>query len=161
MSSDLVLDRVLTAARSSIGLTTTAVVGAVRPLDLDRFAEAVAGSTGADVTGAANALYLSAVLAWGGGPPERDLLPDGNAPDAVFGVDVSGLRVMAGGQDLVFHREARRGVPVTIQTALVDAELKEGNHGRFLVLTVERRYLDDHGLFTECRERFLARGEVG
>lgn len=64
MSSDLVLDRVLTAARSSIGLTTTAVVGAVRPLDLDRFAEAVAGSTGADVTGAANALYLSAVLAW-------------------------------------------------------------------------------------------------
>lgn len=155
------VDRVHASARSAVGITTTTELGEVRQIDLDRYAVSVDGSiVGGGVRAGSLALYLSSVLAWGAGPAEEELLPDGNAADPFSGVDVSGLRLMAGGQELTFHRDVRTGVAITMETTLTDAQLKVGSGGRMVIITVERRYLDSEGPLTECRERFIAREEV-
>lgn len=160
MTEELV-DRVHAAARAVVGITTTTELGEVRQIDLDRYAVSVDGSiVGGSARAGSLALYLSSVLAWSAGPAEGDLLPDGNAPDPFSGVDVSGLRLMAGGQELTFHRDLRTGVPITLETSLTDAQVKEGGAGRMVIITLDRRYFDPEGLLTECRERFLGLEEV-
>jgi hypothetical protein len=154
------VQRVFDAARQAVGTTSRTELGEIRELDFGRFDAAVSGSVSDDIAGLASPMHLSSVLAWGSGPRETDLLPDGNAPDPFSGVDVAGLRLMGGGQELVFHRDLRPGVPVALEVTIADAELKEGKSGQLLVLTVERRYYDAEGLLTECRERFLGREEA-
>ncbi|MFT4286989.1 MaoC family dehydratase N-terminal domain-containing protein [Nocardioides sp.] len=160
MDLDSLIERVWAGARDAVGRTTHVELGAVRELDLDRFDAAVSGGVPDDIAGLASPLFLSSVLAWGGGPAERDLLPDGNAADPFSGVDLAGLRLMGGGQELTFHRDVVAGVPLRLEVRIAEVELKETRSGRLLVLTVERRYLDDQGLLTECRERFLGREEL-
>lgn len=160
MTEDLV-DRVCDAAQRVIGITTTTEIGEVRQIDLDRYAVSVDGSiVGGGSRAGSRALYLPSVLGWGAGPAEEHLLPDGNASDLFAGVDVSGLRLMAGGQELTFHRDLCTGVPVTSETTLTDAQLASGGGGRMVILTVQRRYFDPEGLLTECRERFLGREKL-
>lgn len=157
MTGTDVVERVWSDVREVVGRSTRVHLGQISQRDLDRFSVAVAGSARDDITGLATQLYLSSVLAWSDGPDERDLLPDGNAADPFAGFDVAGLRLMAGGQELTFHRDLRPGATVTLDVSLASADLKEGRNGRLLVLVVERRYEDERGLLTECRETFLGR----
>ncbi len=152
-----VIERVWEAAQGEIGTRRRIDLGRIDALQLERFAVAVDGSVDADVHGYASPLFLSSVLVWGAGPHESDLLSDGNAPDPFSGFDVAGLRLMAGGQDLTFHRDLPPGASITLEIELAGADLKSAGSGRLLVLTVDRRYSDDRGLLTECRETFLGR----
>lgn len=103
-------------------------------------------------------LFLSAVLGWQAGPPEQDLLEDGNAVGPLGSVPLDGLRLMGGGQSLRFVEPVRTGQDVTMEVVVEDLELKEGRSGPLMLLTVLRSYLDGAGrLLVECRETFIAR----
>lgn len=143
-----------------VGAATRTELGSIRELDLARFDTAVGGSIADDVAGLAAQMYLTSVLGWGGGPAESELLPDGNAPDPFAGVDLAGLRLMGGGQQLRFHREPRVGVPIWVDVTVAGVELKQTGSGPLLVLTVRRDYSDAEGLLVECREQFLGRAET-
>jgi hypothetical protein len=151
------LEKVHTAALAAVGTTTRTEVGSVTARELGRYDVAVTGSLPGHAGDLSRPLFLTSVLAWGEGPQEADLLPDGNAADPFAGFDVAGLRLMGGGQALIFHRELEPDVPVTIDVMLASAELKETASGHLLVLVVERRYSDAGGLLIECRETFLGR----
>lgn len=145
------------SALAAVGTTTTTRLGKVSARDLGRYDVAVTGSLPGHEGDLSRPLFLTSVLAWGEGPQERDLLPDGNAADPFAGFDVAGLRLMGGGQELTFHRDLAPGVPVSVEVALASADLKETRSGHLLVLVVERRYSDEQGLLVECRETFLGR----
>ncbi|MGR6520335.1 FAS1-like dehydratase domain-containing protein (plasmid) [Rhodococcus erythropolis] len=148
---------VWSAAQAVIGTAARIDLGVVGLRDLDRYDIAVAGSAAGDIAGLSRPLYLSSVLGWRAGPDERDLLPDGNAADSFSGFDVKGLRLMAGGQNLMFHRDLQPGAAVTVEVTLTKAEVKETKSGQLLVLEVLRKFSDAEGLLTECRETFLGR----
>lgn len=154
------VERIWARARQAVGTVVRTELGPVHELDLARFDTAVCGSVEGDIGGLATPLYLSSVLAWSAGPAEKELLPDGNAPDPFSGIDLAGLRLMGGGQELVLHGELRAGVPVSLEVTIADVELKSSRTGSLLVLTVERRYSDPDGLLVECTERFLGREEA-
>jgi acyl dehydratase len=169
MTAPELIDRAYTAARAMVGTTRKVALGSLNERDLQRFAMVV-GHTGAeysDPTAAARAgypampatpLYLTAVLGWEAGPPEHDLLSDGNSLDPLGDVPVDGLRVMGGGQDLTFHEPVLAGTEVVMHTRLHDVTRKDGRNGPMLVIEIYRSYVDTTGaLLMECRERFLAR----
>ncbi|MEE3852985.1 MaoC family dehydratase N-terminal domain-containing protein [Gordonia sp. LSe1-13] len=158
--SDLIAD-VWSSAQGALGSTTRVDLGNVRDLDLQRYAVAVDGSIDGGAAGLSLQLYLSSVLAWGSGPAEADLLADGNASDPFSGFDVAGLRLMAGGQELQFHRDLQAGMNVVLDVTLTGADLKDTKSGRLLVLLVQRTYSDEHGPLIECRETFLGREALG
>ncbi|MFC9978399.1 MaoC family dehydratase N-terminal domain-containing protein [Gordonia sp. NPDC127522] len=157
VTASTLIEKVFASASAVVGEVSRIELGTVRELDLQRFDVAVSGSLDGLTTGLSRQLYLSSVLAWSDGPAESDLLPDGNAADPFSGFDVAGLRLMAGGQDLTFHRDLTPGSSVTLDVKLADAQLKDTKSGRLLVLRVERVYSDSDGLLTECRETFLGR----
>ena len=151
------IEQVWTSARTAVGAINHVDLGTVDDRDLGRYATAVAGSVDADIAGMSTELFLSSVLVWGDGPPEDDLLPDGNAADPFAGFDVAGLRLMAGGQELDFHRDLVPGVRIVLDVVLAAADLTQTRSGPLLVLRVDRRYSDEHGVLVECRETFLGR----
>lgn len=169
MTAPELLDRAYAAARALVGTTREVALGRLGERDLQRFA-LVVGHTGAeyaDPAAAAQAgypalpaapLYLTAVLGWDPGPPEDELLADGNSPHPLGEVPVDGLRVMGGGQDLTFHEPVLAGTEVVMHTRVHDVTRKEGRSGAMLVIEIHRSYVDTAGtLLVECRERFLAR----
>lgn len=151
------IEEVHANALSVIGKTTRDDLGKVRRLDLDRYDVAVAGSIQGHVAAGSTPLYLSSVLVWTAGPPECELLPDGNAGDPFAGFEVAGLRLMGGGQELTFHRDVEPGAHVVVDITLASADLKTSSSGQLLVLVVERSYADEHGPLVDCRETFLGR----
>lgn len=151
------IEEVHAAALSVVGTTTRAEVGAVGRRELGRYDVAVTGSLPDHTGDLARPLFLTSVLAWGEGPEEPELLPDGNAADPFAGFDVAGLRLMGGGQQLTFHRDLTPDVPVVVDVTLASADLKQTGSGSLLVLVVERRYADEGGPLVDCRETFLGR----
>lgn len=145
------------AATAAVGTSTRTQIGPITARELGRFDVAVTGSMLGRDGDLARPLYLTSVLAWGEGPPEPDLLPDGNAADPFAGFDVAGLRLMGGGQELKFHRDIEPDMTVTVEVTLASADLKETASGHLLILVVERLYSDEDGLLVECRETFLGR----
>lgn len=167
--ADARIDQVLAHAREHVGVARRIPLGRLQERDMARFA-LVTGHTGAeyrdaDAAGeaglpgvAAAPLFLTAVLGWGAGPEESDLLTDGNAAGPLGDVPLGGLRLMGGGQDLTFHEPVVAGMDVVMETEVCDVVRKDGRGGPLLVLDVRRRYLDGRGrLLVEVRESFLAR----
>lgn len=160
MTTAPLIERVWRAAKRELGNTRRIDLGRIDSLHLERFSVAVNGSVDDEVHGLSTPLFLSSVLVWGAGPQESDLLPDGNAADPFSALDVAGLRLMGGGQELTFHRDLEAGAVVTLDVELSGADLKTASSGPLLVLTVDRRYADETGLISECRETFLGREAV-
>ncbi|WP_105035516.1 FAS1-like dehydratase domain-containing protein [Cryobacterium aureum] len=103
-------------------------------------------------------LMPSAVLAWGDGPPEDELIADGNVKDIFGGVELGGLRLMGGGQDLVFHQPVAPGTELWMDVQVEDIQLKQGRSGEFITLRLLREFRDAAGTtYTTCHETFLAR----
>lgn len=102
-------------------------------------------------------LFLSAILGWQAGPPEAQLLEDGNAEEPLGSVPLDGLRLMGGGQSLRFVEPVLCGSALTMEVVVDKLELKNGRSGPLMLLTVVRRYLEQERLLVECTETFIAR----
>lgn len=152
-----------------VGRTQSVPLGALTARDAQRFAMAFGDPSPEyyDEAAARQAghgglpippLFLSAVLGWQAGPPEGELLEDGNAAEPLGSVPLDGLRLMGGGQSLRFVEPVLAGENVTMEVVVEDLVLKEGRSGPLMLLTVLRSYFDDgRRLLVECRETFIAR----
>lgn len=159
------VEQAFVTASRALGQVTRVELGSVSARDLYRFQVAVWGSIQGATSGPLDAtpphpLFLSSVLVWGTGPPEADLLPDGNAPDPFAGVSLGGLRLMGGGQELTMHRDLAPNIPMVMEVSIADVALRQGGSGPLLILVVQRLFSDAMGPLLDCRETFLGRDEV-
>ncbi|GAY11961.1 MaoC family dehydratase N-terminal domain-containing protein [Pseudonocardia sp. N23] len=164
------IDEAYERARAGVGKVQEIPLGVLAERDVQRFSLVVGHADGPYQDRAAAAdlghdgllaapLYLTAVLGWETGPAEDDLLADGNSTTPLGDVDVAGLRLMGGGQDLTFHEPVVAGLDVVMHAEVTAVTRKEGRSGPLLVIEVHRRYVDatDGRLLVECHESFLAR----
>jgi acyl dehydratase len=164
------VDEAYEKASAGVGKVQEIRIGVLDERALQRFALVVGHTDGPYQDPAAAAdlgyagllaapLYLSAVLGWDTGPAESDLLADGNSRTPRGDVDVAGLRLMGGGQDLTFHEPVVAGLDVVMHAEVTAVTRKEGRSGPLLVIEVHRRYVEagDGRLLVECHESFLAR----
>lgn len=125
--------------RARIGEVREERLGVVSATDIRRYARAVgdgnplyhdaeyARSRGfADIVAPPN--MVPSVMEWGGGEPEESLRPDG-FPPGEFPRMPRGVRVMGGGEKMVFHRFVVAGTEIRLASKLVEAYGKEGRSG--------------------------------
>src|SRR5437868_6949177 len=116
-------------ARATIGRETETVIGEVTLLDIQRYALTIGDDNPlyfdeeyARTTPYGGIIappnYLTAVIAWGVGVPESELTTDGLGRRGAGGLPpIKAQRVMAGGQELEFHRPVRPGDVITMRSA--------------------------------------------
>lgn len=156
----------LKALQGQQGPQTT---GAILRRDVERFAIASADANGVYMDdGAARdagyagipapPLMLSSTIEWGAGPPTAELRLDGTGVDREGWLPLEGLRLVGGGQELVFHADVVVGTEFVAQPRLEDVVLKEGSSGALLLLVFATEFTSTAGdLLLDCRETLIAR----
>lgn len=154
--------------RARIGEIREERLGVVGATDIRRYARAVgdenplyhdadyARSRGfADIVAPPN--MVPSIMEWGGGEPEESLRPDG-FPPGEFPRMPRGLRVMGGGEKMVFHKSVVAGTEICMTSELVEAYEKEGRSGGIVFLVYENRYTDAGGEpLLDCRRTVVIR----
>jgi acyl dehydratase len=101
--------------------------------------------------------YLAAVLGWEAGPPQSELLSDGNNPDAVPQV-LKGKKMMGGGQKLTFHAPVYPGDTLSCCRELVDLRTKQTRSGVATFAVSQVHFFNQDGsLVLSCEETLIAR----
>ncbi|NKY32797.1 MaoC family dehydratase [Nocardia speluncae] len=162
-------EALLETIRSGIGSRITHSLGLITGLMIRRYARAV-GETNplyydagyardrgyADVVAPPN--LVTAVSCWDEGAAEEDLRADG-VPKAVqlVGLPTTGVRVMGGGEDMEFHSPITAGTTLVERSTMIDAELRPGRNGHFIVVSYRHEFVDDSGktLLTSTRKVIL------
>ncbi|MGE0801982.1 MAG: MaoC family dehydratase N-terminal domain-containing protein [Lautropia sp.] len=101
--------------------------------------------------------FLPAILGWGAGPAESELLADGNDPELVP-PEIAGCRMMGGGQALRFGVPVQPGDTVTARKRVVEMRHRRSRSGAPMVLMVtETSYFNQRDeLLVCCRETLIA-----
>jgi len=154
---------VRTRALELLGRVEHRSLGPVRAAEARRFAEA-AGETDPRLLDPAHPdfqlhpMYLVSLLRGPGHPRPGELRPDGMYRDEVPGTDGLDVLLMAGGQDLTWHRPLRPDEYVEQTRELVSVRCKGRAPTQFLVLEVAKRWSTArHGVVVEATETFLVR----
>jgi acyl dehydratase len=150
-------DALKTALEAEIGVEHVEELGEVSAVLIKRYAAAV-GDTNplyrdaeyarahgyADVVAPPN--FITAVITWTPGAPYDRLREDGTEADTHLpGVPASGVRVMGGGEEMVFKRPVIAGTFVTRVTVLADLSERESSGGPMLVVHYRDDYRDGDG----------------
>jgi hypothetical protein len=136
--------------------------GTVYARDIERFAVASGDQVPvpADQSGriAAPPMMLTSIIECSSGPPLAALRADGTGVGREGWLPLEGLRLMGGGQDLVFHADVLSDQSFTATPMLEEVQLKDGRSGPLLLLTITTvfRDQDDRELVT-CRETIIGR----
>lgn len=139
-----------------VGRRGPAVHGTVTRTIIERFATAV-GDDPWDGS-AAPELMLSSILEWGAGPPPAGLREDGTGVGREGWLPLDGLRLMGGGQDLVFHTPVGDGQAFVAEPELTNVTLKDGRGGDLLLLTITTEFRGAGGEpLVTCRETLIGR----
>lgn len=137
--------------RSCIGDKSPVVRGTITPLMSARYARAI---------GETNPLYLDAdharsrgfdnvvvppnflpsYLDWTDGGDEAELRPDGTPTEEMEWIPLEGVRLMGGGEEMVFHRQLVAGAEVVLHSSLDDVTSRESRTGLMLILKIRNRY---------------------
>jgi acyl dehydratase len=103
-------------------------------------------------------MMLSSVIEWGCGPAVGELRVDGTGVGRESWLPLDGVRLMGGGQDLVFHAPVLAGVDFYAQPALESVELKEGGAGAMVLMIITTEFRESGGEpLVTCRETLIAR----
>ncbi|RJO75114.1 hypothetical protein D5S18_17225 [Nocardia panacis] len=162
-------EALLESIRTSIGVETSHSIGRITGLMIRRYARAIgetnplyydtefARSCGyVDIIAPPN--FVTAVSSWDEGPAETDMRTDG-VPKAIqlTGLPTEGVRVMGGGEDMEFHAPIAAGTSLVERSMMVDAELREGSRGKFIVVSYRHEFVDEVGktLLTSIRKVLL------
>jgi acyl dehydratase len=164
-----ILTAIFDRVKSVIGSPFAVQTGVVSTTDLQRFAVASddynpvyfddEAAQGAGHDGlAAPPLYLSSVLGWGAGPPEKELRADGIGNELAM-LPIDGVSLMGVGQELEFLEPVRAGMSFRLVSTLEDVEIKHGRSGVFLLLTIAREFTDADRtvVVLRCRESYVGR----
>ena len=162
-------EELLESVRSGVGSEVTHSLGVITGLMIRRYARAVgetnrlyydtdyARSCGyAEVIAPPN--MVTAVSCWDEGATEEDLRVDGVPKNVqLLGLPTSGVRVMGGGEEMEFHAPITAGTTVVERSTLVDAELRQGRNGQFIVVSYRHEFVDEVGkaLLTSTRKVLL------
>lgn len=147
-------------ARAQLRRTCRRELGEMRELDFRRFAIAVGDPLPPPADGAAvfaPPLYLSAVLGWHEGPDEKRLRPDGADSEVLPAVDLGSLRLMGVGQSLELYEPVLNGARVVEEISIDDVQLKEGESGSFILISLKRLFSSGGRPLVRCIETFVGR----
>lgn len=111
-------------------------IGETRPLYLDVHYARARGFD--DVVVPPN--FLPSYLDWSDGGDEAELRPDGTSSDDMSWVPVEGVRLMGGGEEMVFHQTLVAGTEVVLRSTLDDVTSRESRSGLMLILKIRNTY---------------------
>jgi len=168
MSGDAV-ERACRELAGMVGRSGPELRGTISRRDLERFAVA-SGDTApiyrseqaAREAGYAGLpsppLMLPSVIEWGAGPALAELRPDGTGVGRESWLPLDGLRLMGGGQDLVWHRPVLAGTEFVAQPVFEGVELKRSGGEPIALLTIATEFRDAAGApLVSCEETLIAR----
>jgi acyl dehydratase len=133
--------------RSQIGDTSEPLSGVIDSMMSRRYARAI-GETNplyfdeeyAKSLGNAGLVvppnFLPSYLDWTDGGPEDELRPDGTPLDEMKWLPSEGLRIMGGGEEMVFHAPLIAGTEVTLTSTLHDVESRESKGALMIILKI-------------------------
>jgi acyl dehydratase len=111
-------------------------IGETNPIYLDEAAAIAHGYPGLVVP----PNFLPSYLDWTDGGPEDELRPDGTPLDEMKWLPSEGLRIMGGGEEMVFHEPLIAGTEVTLTSALHDVESRESKGKLMVILKIRNTY---------------------
>lgn len=150
--------------KSCIGDTSPPVSGHISRLMAQRYARAIgennplyldpehARAQGyTDVIVAPN--FLPSYLDFSDGGDEQDLRPDGTPTEEMRWIPLDGVRIMGGGEEMVFHRPLVAGTDVVMDSALDDVTSRPSKGSLLMILKIRNSYrtADGESIMTSIR----------
>ncbi|WP_166909138.1 MaoC family dehydratase N-terminal domain-containing protein [Mycobacterium sp. DL440] len=89
--------------------------------------------------------FLPSYLDWSDGGAENELRPDGTPPGEMEWVPLEGVRLMGGGEEMIFHSPLVAGTEVVMHSVLDSAESRESKSGPMLILHIRNSYVTSDG----------------
>ncbi|NKR74292.1 hypothetical protein GS467_03305 [Rhodococcus hoagii] len=157
------LDIVHERVSATIGTREHRDLGSVRPDEAVAFARACAEEDPRYLEPdrpdfAVHPLYVPSLLRGPSGARDEDYRADGMFADEVPGTSGLDVRLMAGGQDVDFHRSTPLGERIGADRVVDRIEWKGRGEARFLLITVVKTYrAAAAGVLATVTERFIVR----
>lgn len=157
------LDIVHERVSSTIGTRERRDLGAIRPDEAVAFARACAEDDPRYLEPdrpdfAVHPMYVPSLLRGPSGARDDEYRPDGMFADEVPGTTGLDVRLMAGGQDIDFHRTPPLGEHIEVDRTVDRVDWKGRGDARFLLITVVKTYrASAAGSLTTVTERFIVR----
>lgn len=153
------VEQIVIKMQEGVGQSFEFSLGEITPLMIARYARAInenaaihfdkdAANLQGYVNVVAPANMLVAMVGWDEGAPEDALRPDGmEAEKYLPGMPAlaASVRIMGGGEKMVFHREVTAGMSISQRTTLGGVELKESAGGFLGLLTYVIEFFDQSG----------------
>jgi acyl dehydratase len=150
-------DDLLARLEQELGVSHREELGEVSPILTKRYAAAVGDRNPLylDDAAARDAGYpqviappnfIAAVITWTPGAPYDGLREDGTEADTHLpGVPAQGVRVMGGGEEMIFEKPVVAGTVLARNTELIEVSLRESSKGAMIVARYQDLYTDEHG----------------
>ncbi|NKR97022.1 hypothetical protein GS480_05375 [Rhodococcus hoagii] len=157
------LDIVHERVSAAIGTREHRDLGSVRPDEAVAFARACAEGDPRYLEPdrpdfAVHPMYVPSLLRGPSGARDEDYRADGMFADEVPGTSGLDVRLMAGGQDVDFHRPTPLGERIGADRVVDRIEWKGRGDARFLLITVVKTYRAAAvGVLATVTERFIVR----
>ncbi|NKR27783.1 hypothetical protein GS479_20720 [Rhodococcus hoagii] len=157
------LDVVHERVSAAIGTREHRDLGSVRPDEAVAFARACAEDDPRYLEPdrpdfAVHPMYVPSLLRGPSGARDEDYRADGMFADEVPGTSGLDVRLMAGGQDVDFHRPTPLGERIGADRVVDRIEWKGRGDARFLLITVVKTYrAAGVGVLATVTERFIVR----
>lgn len=148
---------------AAIGTREHRDLGSIRPDEAVAFARACAEDDPRYLEPerpdfAVHPLYVPSLLRGPRGARDDEYRPDGMFADEVPGTAGLDVRLMAGGQDIDFHRAPPLGERIDVDRTVDRVEWKGRGDSRFLLITVVKTYrASGLGALATVTERFIVR----
>lgn len=84
--------------------------------------------------------FLPSYLDWTDGGDEADLRLDGTPKDEMAWIPLQGVRLMGGGEEMLFHKPLTVGTEVTLLSTLDDVTSHDSRSGLMMVLRIKNTY---------------------
>jgi hypothetical protein len=157
------LDTAYERSTSMIGAEERRPLGVVRVDEAVAFARACAEDDPRHLDPArpdftVHPMYLPSLLRGPRGGLDAEYRADGMFADEVPGTAGLDVRLMAGGQDVDFHRSTPLGEQIEASRTIESVEFKGRPESRFLLITVAKTYrAATSGVLATVTERFIVR----
>ena len=102
--------------------------------------------------------FLPSYIDWSDGGDEGTLRPDGTPLVDMAWLPAEGVRIMGGGEEMVFHQPLVAGTEVVMNSTLLEVGVKDSRSGLMLIIRVRNSYTatDDAPIMT-CTRTILGR----
>lgn len=142
------LDVILKHATAGIGTWSSRQLGAVSAPLWQHFAASYGDYDTRYFDGLAPEappLYVTSTVIWDPRARTEDLRPDGSYKRGGVPLPLEGHPLMGAGQDVEFLAPVQDGDLLTLKETIESVERKTGKSGPFLLLTLLRVYVNQHG----------------